>query len=51
MTTTQPKPLSESDLQNFFAKFNFNFVLSDVRSPDAPIIFASEGFYSMTGYS
>mgnify|MGYP000309309370 FL=1 len=28
-----------------------NFVLSDPRLPDNPIVFASEGFYKLTGYS
>ena len=28
-----------------------NFVLSDPRLPDNPIVYASEGFYQLTGYS
>lgn len=28
-----------------------NFVLSDPRLPDNPIVYASEGFYQMTGYA
>mmetsp|Transcript_49215 Transcript_49215/g.96246 ORF Transcript_49215/g.96246 Transcript_49215/m.96246 type:complete len:551 (-) Transcript_49215:293-1945(-) len=28
-----------------------NFVLSDPRLPDNPIVYASEGFYKLTGYS
>lgn len=28
-----------------------NFVLSDPRLPDNPIVFASEGFYQLTGYT
>lgn len=28
-----------------------NFVLSDPRLPDNPIVFASEGFYELTGYT
>lgn len=28
-----------------------NFVLSDPRLPDNPIVFASEGFYRLTGYT
>jgi len=28
-----------------------NFVLSDPRLPDNPIVFASEGFYKLTGYT
>eukprot|EP00521_Asterionellopsis_glacialis_P006394 CAMPEP_0195284834 /NCGR_PEP_ID=MMETSP0707-20130614/2894_1 /TAXON_ID=33640 /ORGANISM="Asterionellopsis glacialis, Strain CCMP134" /LENGTH=492 /DNA_ID=CAMNT_0040344235 /DNA_START=924 /DNA_END=2402 /DNA_ORIENTATION=- len=28
-----------------------NFVLSDPRLPDNPIVYASEGFYELTGYS
>jgi len=28
-----------------------NFVLSDPRLPDNPIVFASQGFYDLTGYT
>jgi non-specific serine/threonine protein kinase len=28
-----------------------SFVLSDPNLPDSPIVFASEGFLQMTGYS
>ena len=28
-----------------------NFVLSDPRLPDNPVVFASEGFYKLTGYT
>lgn len=28
-----------------------NFVLSDPRLPDNPVVFASEGFYTLTGYT
>nr|AML77834.1 putative LOV domain-containing protein [Dipteris conjugata] len=32
-------------------QFHFNFVLTDPRLPDHPIVFASDGFLHMTGYS
>jgi len=31
--------------------YAFNFVVSDAREKDCPIVFASEGFYQLTGYS
>lgn len=43
--------VSETDLDAFFKKFNFNFVISNPREPDNPIIYASEGFFKITGYA
>nr|AML78708.1 putative LOV domain-containing protein [Marchantia emarginata] len=31
--------------------YEFSFVISDPRLPDNPIVYASEGFFKMTGYS
>lgn len=33
------------------SQHSYNFVLSDPRLPDHPIVFASEGFLRMSGYS
>ena len=38
-------------LDAFFSKYSLNFVISNPREPDNPIIYASEGFFRMTGYS
>ena len=37
-------------LHDFFSRHDFNFVISNPREPDNPIIYASDGFYEMTGY-
>ena len=45
--------LDESDF-NLIASLNMgqqNFVLSDPRLPDNPIVFASPGFFNLTGYT
>eukprot|EP00897_Mesotaenium_endlicherianum_P007625 jgi/Mesen1/6891/ME000353S05916 len=43
-------PALQAELADVLVKHNFNFVLSDPRLPDHPIVFASEGFCQMTGY-
>eukprot|EP00897_Mesotaenium_endlicherianum_P003441 jgi/Mesen1/3124/ME000184S02190 len=46
------KVLSVShDLKDVLTAFQQTFVLSDAAKPDSPIMFASEGFYNMTGYT
>jgi hypothetical protein len=45
--------LDESDF-NLISSLNMgqqNFVLSDPRLPDNPIVFASPGFFNLTGYT
>ncbi|KAK3275830.1 hypothetical protein CYMTET_16058 [Cymbomonas tetramitiformis] len=37
-------------LQNALSQLCSNYVISDAKHPDNPIVFASPGFYSMTGY-
>ena len=46
-------PLSQSDhtLVKSLTRGQQNFVLSDPRLPDNPIVFASQGFLNLTGYS
>ena len=31
--------------------YTFNFVVSDARGKDCPIVYASDGFYKLTGYA
>ena len=41
----------KKELSGVLSSFQQAFVMSDATKPDYPIIFASEGFYNMTGYS
>eukprot|EP00897_Mesotaenium_endlicherianum_P003430 jgi/Mesen1/3114/ME000184S02179 len=41
----------QPDLQDALTSFPQTFVISDATQPDSPIMYASEGFYKMTGYS
>nr|AML78901.1 putative LOV domain-containing protein [Pseudolycopodiella caroliniana] len=41
----------DSTIQEALRKHEYNFVLCDPRLPDDPIVYASEGFLKMTGYS
>ena len=41
----------KKELSGVLSSFQQAFVMSDALKPDFPIVFASEGFYSMTGYS
>nr|AML77525.1 putative LOV domain-containing protein [Pellia neesiana] len=38
-------------LKDSLSEFEFNFVISDPRLPENPIVFASEGFCKMSGYT
>ena len=42
---------SDFNLIQSLASGQQNFVLSDPRLPDNPIVYASAGFYNLTGYS
>jgi PAS domain-containing protein len=44
-------PHVSEDLQNALSTFQQTFVVSDATLPDYPIMYASAGFFSMTGYS
>lgn len=50
---SKPKNLEKSDLtlMESLTGSQQNFVLSDPRLPDNPIVFASPGFYKLTGYT
>lgn len=42
---------SKAELRDALTAFQQTFVMVDATKPDYPVMFASEGFYQMTGYS
>lgn len=44
-------PRVSQELKDALASLQQTFVVSDATKPDCPIMFASSGFFSMTGYS
>lgn len=44
-------PPLNSRLLEHMKTLDFSFVISDAQHPDMPIVYASDGFYSTTGYS
>nr|AML78225.1 putative LOV domain-containing protein [Pellia sp. BC-2016] len=44
-------PRISGDLKDALASFQQTFVVSDATRPDYPILYASAGFFEMTGYS
>nr|AML76571.1 putative LOV domain-containing protein [Posidonia australis] len=44
-------PRVSQDLKNALSTLQQTFVVSDAMKPDYPIVYASAGFFSMTGYS
>ncbi|XP_019424314.1 PREDICTED: phototropin-2-like isoform X1 [Lupinus angustifolius] len=44
-------PRVSQELKNALATLQQTFVVSDATKPDCPIMYASSGFFSMTGYS
>ncbi|KAK8448563.1 hypothetical protein SEVIR_7G051600v4 [Setaria viridis] len=44
-------PRVSQDLKDALSSLQQTFVVSDATRPDIPIIYASAGFYTMTGYS
>nr|AML78985.1 putative LOV domain-containing protein [Dendropemon caribaeus] len=44
-------PRVSEDLKNALSAFQQTFVVSDATRPDYPIMYASEGFFKMTGYA
>lgn len=44
-------PGLNSALLGHIKSLDFAFVISDAQHPDMPIVYASDGFYSTTGYS
>lgn len=43
-------PRISEDLRDALSAFQQTFVVSDATKPDCPILYASAGFYKMTGY-
>jgi PAS domain S-box-containing protein len=48
--TASVKRYYKESLKKSLGQYDFNFVLTDPRLPDNPIVYASEGFCSMSGY-
>eukprot|EP00959_Pyramimonas_sp_CCMP1952_P311248 6513808-Pyramimonas_sp.AAC.1 len=46
----QKPPKAKKNLTMALAGIRHTFVVTDPFLPDCPIVFASEGFYHMTGY-
>lgn len=44
-------PRVSEDLKNVLSTFQQTFVVSDATKPDYPIMYASAGFFKMTGYT
>nr|AML76333.1 putative LOV domain-containing protein [Myodocarpus sp. BC-2016] len=44
-------PRVSEDLKNALSAFQQTFVVSDATNPDYPILYASAGFFKMTGYT
>ncbi|KAK9756755.1 hypothetical protein RND81_01G118900 [Saponaria officinalis] len=44
-------PRASEDLKDALSAFQQTFVVSDASKPDYPILYASEGFFKMTGYN
>ncbi|XP_043708963.1 phototropin-1 isoform X2 [Telopea speciosissima] len=44
-------PRVSKDLKDALSTFQQTFVVSDATKPDYPILYASEGFFKMTGYT
>nr|AML76750.1 putative LOV domain-containing protein [Desmidium aptogonum] len=42
---------SKSELRDALTAFQQSFCMVDATKPDLPVLFASEGFYQLTGYS
>nr|AML77721.1 putative LOV domain-containing protein [Agave tequilana] len=50
--TTEPSvPRVSQDLKDALSTLQQTFVVSDATRPDCPIMYASAGFFNMTGYS
>lgn len=45
------QPRVSQELKDALATLKQTFVVSDATKPDCPIMYASSGFFTMTGYS
>ncbi|CAN6275444.1 unnamed protein product [Urochloa humidicola] len=50
-STSSQLPRVSQELKDALSSLQQTFVVSDATRPDIPIIYASAGFYTMTGYS
>ncbi|KAF8718980.1 hypothetical protein HU200_024934 [Digitaria exilis] len=50
-SSTSSLPRVSQELKDALSSLQQTFVVSDATRPDIPIIYASAGFYTMTGYS
>nr|AHZ63878.1 phototropin [Selaginella kraussiana] len=50
-TDSTSLPRVSKELRDALSTFQQTFVVSDATKPDYPILYASAGFYNMTGYS
>lgn len=50
-TVTAQVPLPQAKLTTALAGLRHTFVVADATLPDCPLVYASEGFMQMTGYS
>nr|AML78754.1 putative LOV domain-containing protein [Aphanopetalum resinosum] len=50
-STVRNYPRVSNDLKDALSTFQQTFVVSDATKPDFPILYASAGFFKMTGYS
>jgi PAS domain-containing protein len=44
-------PAAAGNLTSVLSGLKHTFVVADATLPDCPLVFASESFYQMTGYS
>nr|AML76350.1 putative LOV domain-containing protein [Phaeomegaceros coriaceus] len=51
VTVVSNLPKVSKDVRDALSSFQQTFVVSDATKPDHPILYASAGFFSMTGYS
>nr|AML79143.1 putative LOV domain-containing protein [Bassia scoparia] len=50
-STAESLPRVSQELKDALASLQQTFVVSDATKPDCPIVYASSGFFTMTGYS
>lgn len=50
-TSAQHVPVLDTTLLTHIKSLGFSFVISDAQHPDMPIVYASDNFYSLTGYT
>lgn len=51
MNSHKPAIKVDSELEKQLRRYEFSFVIASSREKDMPIVYASDGFYALTGYS